>query len=166
MVVAKTLAAYHDLVAQLAARTVKREYLALCHGRVEEPFSVDAPIGRDARVRTRMAVNSQGKEARTDFTPQRVGDAHSLLHCQLHSGRTHQIRVHAAHRGHPLVGDALYGGRLQGGLDRQGLHAARLSLRHPRSGAEWSWSAAPPSDLQQAAEQLLGAPIETFAPRH
>ncbi|MBB5203728.1 23S rRNA pseudouridine1911/1915/1917 synthase [Inhella inkyongensis] len=166
MVVAKSLAAYHDLVAQLAARTVKREYLALCHGRVEAAFSVDAPIGRDTRVRTRMAVSSQGKEARTDFDPLRVGAAQSLLHCQLHSGRTHQIRVHAAHRGHPLVGDVLYGGRAQGGLSRQGLHAARLSLCHPQTGVHMSWIAPPPLDLQQAALELLGAPIEPLAPRH
>ncbi len=156
MVVAKSVASYHALVAQLAAREVGREYMALCHGRVEQPFSVDAPIGRDPRSRVRMAVVSDGKPARTDFTPLAAGAASSLLHCRLHSGRTHQIRVHAASRGLPLVGDTLYGGRELAGLRRQALHAARLRLRHPVRDETMSWSVAPPADFLAAAGTLVG----------
>ncbi len=156
MVVAKSVASYHALVAQLAAREVGREYMALCHGRVEQPFSVDAPIGRDPRSRVRMAVVSDGKAARTDFTPLAAGAACSLLHCRLHSGRTHQIRVHAASRGLPLVGDTLYGGRELAGLQRQALHAARLRLRHPVRGETMSWSVTPPADFLAAADALVG----------
>lgn len=158
MVVAKSLDAYHALVDQLAQRQVGREYMALCHGVVAEAFSVDAPIGRDPRNRVRMAVVSDGKAARTDFHPLGLGDKTSLLHCVLHSGRTHQIRVHAAHRGHPLVADALYGGRALAGLQRQGLHAARLRLHHPDTAKLLQWDLAPPDDFQAAAQELVGWP--------
>lgn len=156
MVVAKTLPAYHHLVAQLAARSVSREYLAVCQGGVDAPFEVDAPIGRDPRQRVRMAVHPLGKPARTDFSPLAQGERCSLLHCRLHSGRTHQIRVHAAHRGHPLLGDTLYGGRAVPGLARQALHAARLSLDHPATGRRLSWSQELPEDLLGLAQQLFG----------
>jgi len=156
MVVAKTVAAYHALVAQLAARDVGREYMALCHGQVEQAFSVDAPIGRDPRSRVRMAVVAGGKPARTDFQPLAQEAAASLLHCRLHSGRTHQIRVHAASRGLPLVADVLYGGRPLAGLQRQALHAARLQLRHPLLGQPLSWAVAPPPDFLAAAASLVG----------
>lgn len=156
MVVAKRIETYHALVAALAARQVGREYMALVHGQCVEPTTVDAPIGRDPRQRVRMAVVATGKPARTDFFPLAQGAAHSLLHCVLHSGRTHQIRVHAAHRGWPLVADALYGGREAGGLARQGLHAARLRLVHPVTGEALLWAAAPPDDFEAAAQSLVG----------
>lgn len=154
MVVAKTLAAYHALVEAMAARSVRREYLALCHGAWSQATSVDAPIGRDPRSRIRMAVVAAGKPARTDFTPLAVADRHALLHCQLHTGRTHQIRVHAASRRHPLVADTLYGGSLDLGLNRQALHAARLSLSHPRTGQAWTWTRLLPSDMAAACRLL------------
>jgi 23S rRNA pseudouridine1911/1915/1917 synthase len=148
MVVAKTPAAYADLVAQLAARSVRRDYLAVCKGAWGEPRSIEVPIGRDPKSRVRMAVVSEaqgGKAARTDVSPLAQTKQASLLHCRLHTGRTHQIRVHCAHAGHPLVGDATYGG--PPGLPRQALHAARLRLVHPASGAAMDWQAAPPADL-------------------
>ncbi len=108
MVVAKTQPAYDDLVAQLAAREVKREYLALARGRWGEPRCVDAPVGRDPRSRIRMAVVGEargGKPAQTDIDAMDQNAKASLLHCALRTGRTHQIRVHCAHSGHPLFGE-------------------------------------------------------------
>lgn len=156
MVVAKSLDAYHALVEQLAQRQVGREYMALCHGVVPGAFSVDAPIGRDPRNRVRMAVVSDGKPAKTDFHPLMLGEKVSLLHCVLHSGRTHQIRVHASQRGYSLVADLLYGGRPMGGLQRQGLHAARLKLQHPKTAQILQWNLAPPADFLAAADELVG----------
>jgi len=161
MVVARTRAALDALVALLAARAIHREYLALAHGLWQRgaQYSVDAPIGRDPRNRLRMAVvdlaRHAGKPARTDV--QWLADARTAhgarvnaLRCTLHTGRTHQIRVHLASLGHPLVGDALYGGRAALGLTRQALHAARLAFVHPISGAPMQWRAPPPPDLAQA----------------
>jgi 23S rRNA pseudouridine1911/1915/1917 synthase len=158
MVVAKNVTAYTSLVAQLADRSVKREYLAICHGRWLQPRRIDAPVGRDPRQRTRMAVVSTamgGKSAQTDFTPLSQGHNASLLVCKLHTGRTHQIRVHSAYAGHPLVGDVLYGGKLQTHLLRQGLHATRLTLMHPGSGHEVCWEVEPPEDFKLAGQDLL-----------
>ncbi|MBO9688047.1 MAG: RluA family pseudouridine synthase [Mitsuaria chitosanitabida] len=156
MVVGKTLPAVTALVRLIAAREVHREYLALAHGRTPDEWTVDAPIGRDPQSRTRMAVVGGGKPARTDFYKLAEGqwqDARDLvrtvtaLHCVLHSGRTHQIRVHAAHRGHPLVSDALYGGAEALGVPRQALHAARLSFEHPITGAPVRFEAPLPAEL-------------------
>jgi 23S rRNA pseudouridine1911/1915/1917 synthase len=163
MVVAKTLVAQTALVRAIAAREVRREYLALAHGRGAPGLTVvDRPIGRDPVSRVRMAIHAGGKPARTDATclasvdlaePGRVAPV-SAWHCRLHSGRTHQIRVHLASIGHPLLADALYGGRPQLGLQRQALHAARLAFSHPASG-EWRvFSAALPSDLEAAWRSL------------
>jgi 23S rRNA pseudouridine1911/1915/1917 synthase len=164
MVVAKTLPAMTALVRAIAAREVRREYCALAHGDVgAAPFGVDAPIGRDPRSRVRMAVTAQGRPARTDFTP--LGRAHgaSALWCRLHSGRTHQIRVHLAQRGHPLVADVLYGGRPLLGLARQALHAARLGLAHPVSGQWLQFEQPLPPDLAAAwAQVCAGDPFATM----
>ncbi len=159
MVVAKTLPAYHGLVAAIAARTVRREYLALCHGLWGGPETVDAPIGRDPRSRVRMAVVHGGREAKTDFMPLAAAGGFSLMHCQLHTGRTHQIRVHAAHRRHPLVGDLAYGGAAALGMVRQALHATRLSLIHPSSGLLMRWQQHPPADMDAAFVTHWGHPL-------
>jgi len=157
MVVAKTLPAMTALVRAIAARDVRREYCALAHGAVQAlPFSIEAPIGRDPVSRIRMAVVSGGKPARTDIA--RVGwrDGVSALRCTLHTGRTHQIRVHLAWRGHPLLADALYGGAAALGLQRQGLHAARLGLVHPITRASLAFDEPLAPDVAAAWAAVCG----------
>jgi len=151
MVVAKTLVAATALVRAIAAREVHREYCAIAHGRVvADEFSVDAPIGRDPQARVRMAVVASGKPARTDVKVLARGEATSALRCVLHSGRTHQIRVHLASRGHPLIADTLYGGRPALGMQRQALHAARLEFDHPVLGQRLTLESPPPADFAAA----------------
>ena len=150
MVVGRTLAAVTELTRAIAARQVHREYLAIAHGAIQKDAVIDAPVGRDPRSRTRMAVVSSGKPARTDVTVM-AGDARvTAVRCLLHSGRTHQIRVHLAHMGHPLVGDDTYGGKPMLGMSRQALHAWHLSLVHPVHGHELRFMQAPPTDFEQA----------------
>jgi 23S rRNA pseudouridine1911/1915/1917 synthase len=157
MVVGRSLEGVTRLVRDIAAREVHRQYLALAHGRVEPADrTIEAPIGRDPRVRVRMAVAAGGKPARTDVRRLAFGEDVSALRCTLHTGRTHQIRVHLAHVGHPLLGDVLYGGRPVLGLGRQALHASRLAFRHPVSGAALEFTAEPPSDFAAAWAQVLG----------
>lgn len=138
MVLARTRAAMDKLIAQIAVREVKREYLALAHGDWGDngDREVEAAIGRDTRNRLRMAVidlerGEHGKPAHTSFFVLDGNEEATFLHCKLHTGRTHQIRVHAAHIHHPLVADAVYGGRPSFGLERQGLHAWQLGFEHP-----------------------------------
>jgi 23S rRNA pseudouridine1911/1915/1917 synthase len=147
LVVAKTLTAQTALVRQLQAHSVKREYLALAMGDIAEAGTVDAPIGRHPTRRTTMAVVDSGKPARTHFSViERFGGA-TLLACHLETGRTHQIRVHLASIGHPLVGDPAYGRKATIPFTRQALHAARLGLVHPGSGKPREWTAATPADF-------------------
>ncbi|MES2958874.1 MAG: RluA family pseudouridine synthase [Pseudomonadota bacterium] len=155
MVVAKTLPAMTALVRSIAAREVRREYLALVHGEVSStPFSIDEPVGRDPVSRVRMAVVAGGRPARTDVT--RLGfrriDALrvSALQCRLHTGRTHQIRVHLSSRGHPLLADELYGGATGLGVERQALHATRLGLSHPATKEALLFEEPLPGDLAAA----------------
>lgn len=156
LVVAKTLPAMTGLARAIAERSVRREYQAIAHGEVGPPtFSIDAPIGRDPRVRVRMAVVAQGKPARTDVRRLAVKEGFSALECALHTGRTHQIRVHLTSRSHPLVGDALYGGSAALGLQRQALHAARLAFGHPLSGKAMAFEVAPPEDFLMAWNWVL-----------
>jgi 23S rRNA pseudouridine1911/1915/1917 synthase len=148
MVVAKTLPAQAALVRQIQARSVMREYIALASGDIATRGVVDAPIGRHPTRRTTMAVVAAGKPARTHFdVVERFGVA-TLLRCRLETGRTHQIRVHLASLGHPLVGDPTYGRK--GGLvfARQALHATRLALVHPVSGAACRWESPLPADFE------------------
>ena len=159
LVVAKTLEAQTHLVRQLAARSVRRDYLALVHGFAPAEGSVDAPVGRDPRERTRMAVLERGRPARTHYRVLRRFAAATLLQCSLDTGRTHQIRVHMQSIAHPLVGDQVYGLRhckdkLLQAFARQALHAAHLGLIHPSSGKLREWSAAMPADMDALIEAL------------
>jgi 23S rRNA pseudouridine1911/1915/1917 synthase len=160
MVVAKDRSTMDALVALIARRDVSRRYLALAHKpwKGAELQKVDAPIGRDPRNRLRMAVvdleQHAGKEARTDITCWDTNSAHCLVHCKLHTGRTHQIRVHMLSLGHPLVADALYGGAPAGDMQRQALHAFRLSFVHPVTAEVLELAAEPPEDFLCAIEKL------------
>ncbi|WP_391525574.1 23S rRNA pseudouridine(1911/1915/1917) synthase RluD [Denitromonas ohlonensis] len=164
LVVAKTLPAQTDLVRQLQARTVRREYLALAHGQISTGGTVDAPIGRHPSQRTRMAVVGKGREAVTHYSVERRFDECTLVRCQLETGRTHQIRVHMTHVGHPLVGDPVYGKRrcLNAALQafpRQALHAFQLGLIHPSSGESMAWTAPMPDDMQELIRIVADAAV-------
>jgi 23S rRNA pseudouridine1911/1915/1917 synthase len=147
-------------VQAIAAREVQRVYRALVHG--VPPWStltIDAPIGRDPQQRTRMAVVAGGRPARTDVELLAAQDGIGALSCTLHTGRTHQIRVHLASRGHPLVADAVYGGRPALGMARQALHAVRLELEHPVTRAPLSFACPPPEDFSAAWRAIAGVTI-------
>jgi 23S rRNA pseudouridine1911/1915/1917 synthase len=156
MVVARQRSAMDQLVGLIAARDVHREYVALAHGAWEgtKTRQVEAAIGRDPRNRLRMAVvdmeKNSGKTASTVVSLLQNAAQHCLVKCKLHTGRTHQIRVHMAFLGHPLVSDAVYGGQPAGGLSRQALHACRLAFEHPVTGEMMEFKADPPADLEAA----------------
>ena len=177
LVVAKTIAAQTALVRQLEARSVQREYLALVYGEVTRAGKVDAPVGRHPTQRVKMAVVESGKPAVTHYQIEKKftipssfatsggsGPGCTLLRCRLETGRTHQIRVHMAQIGHPLVGDSVY---LKGpqkcvpqlrellrNFPRQALHATRLALAHPVSGAAMEWQVPLPQDMVQLLQQI------------
>jgi 23S rRNA pseudouridine1911/1915/1917 synthase len=154
LVVAKNEPAQLALVRQLQARTVKRTYLALARGKVAAGGKVDAPVGRHPVHRTRMAVVAGGKPAITHYRVRERFAAHTLLECELETGRTHQIRVHLASIGHPLEGDPVYAGRGPRLLERQALHAWKLAFAHPRDGSAVSFESPLPADLRALLESL------------
>jgi 23S rRNA pseudouridine1911/1915/1917 synthase len=158
LVVAKTIIAQTALVRQLAARTVSRQYQALAMGDIPRGGVIDAPIGRHPTRRTTMAVVATGKPARTHYEVVERFGAATLLACRLETGRTHQIRVHLASLGHPLVGDPAYGKHGSLAFARQALHAARLGLIHPATGRTCEWHSALPVDFASLLESLRNEP--------
>jgi 23S rRNA pseudouridine1911/1915/1917 synthase len=171
LVVARTPEAHTALVAALAARAVTREYLAICSGVMTGGGTIDEPIGRHRTQRTRMAVRADGRPSVTHYRVVRRFAAHTLVRVQLESGRTHQIRVHLAHAGFPVVGDPVYGGRRRlppgcppaltaalNAFPRQALHAASLKLAHPLSGKPMAWEAPLPPDMQSLLAALASGP--------
>jgi 23S rRNA pseudouridine1911/1915/1917 synthase len=180
MVVARTLPTYTALVGLLSRHEVERQYEAVVLGTMVAGGTVDAPIGRSMGDRLRQAVRDEedGKRAVTHYRLRERFRAHSLLQCQLETGRTHQIRVHLAHAGHPLVGDPLYGGGLKlpkgasaelvavlRGFRRQALHAEKLSFIHPASGEALSFGAERPAD-QLALIEALRADMAEHGSEH
>jgi 23S rRNA pseudouridine1911/1915/1917 synthase len=159
MVVAASEDAHRDLARQVRDREIGRHYLALVEGRVgSRAGTIDAPVGRDHRARERMAVGGRRpREARTHFEVAELLPADTLVDVALETGRTHQIRTHFAAIGHPVCGDPRYGRGSRHGLDRQFLHAHRLSFRHPATGEEVSFDSALPPDLQAALERARNA---------
>jgi len=165
LVIAKTIAAQVDLVRQLQARSVTREYVALVQGAVSREGVVDAPIGRHPVQRTRMAIVAGGKPAKTLFFPIEHGKNWSRLRCRLETGRTHQIRVHLHSIGHPLIGDPVYRSSRQAvklpeaalTFPRQALHAARLGLLHPGSGEKLECESPLPADMSGLVASLKNA---------
>lgn len=164
ILVAKNDYAHQLLAAQFADRRIKKFYTALVHGiPVPSKGSVDQPIGRDQVRRTRMACRADGRPARTDYTVLRGWpDQAAELYLQIHSGRTHQIRVHMRELGHPLLGDPLYAGRRKDpvAVPRVMLHATRLEFEYPATGEPFVIECAPPADFSQATE-LLDAIAQT-----
>ena len=159
LVVARTDEAHAALQAQVGRREVERAYLALAGGRLSSRTgTIDAPIGRATRQRHRMAVaGAASREARTHFTVRELLAEESFLEARLETGRTHQIRAHFAAIGHPLTGDATYGGADRYGLERQFLHAHRLAFAHPVTGERMSFTSDLPEDLAAALEAARAA---------
>ena len=167
MVVAKKETVRQKLIKQLLERSIERVYLAIVNGVMVSGGTIDAPIGRHRTQRVRMVVSSRGKPAVSHYRVLKKYRAHTLVQVRLESGRTHQIRVHMAHLHYPVVGDPVYGGRLQipaGASDtlrdalhrckRQALHALKLSLIHPGTGKRVQWVTSVPQDMSELMEIL------------
>lgn len=175
LVIAKTLEVHASLVAALQAREISREYEAVVRGHLVSGGTINKPIDRDPRDRTRMAIRQDGRESVTHYRVLERYKSHTRLRLKLETGRTHQIRIHMASEKHALVGDPVYGGRLAipagttpalenalRGFNRQALHARRLGLTHPVSGEWMDWQVLPPEDMQQLI-QCLRADTEAEA---
>ena len=167
LVIAKTIEAQNSLVKQLQARTVKREYEAVTQGVITAGGSVEEPIGRHSGNRLKMAASKSGKPAVTHYRVVQKFAGNTHIRVQLETGRTHQIRVHMSHLRFPLIGDALYGGRVRvpkgisaelreylQGFPRQALHAAKLELNHPDSGEIMQWESPLPDDMKTLLSML------------
>ena len=170
LVVARTVESHIALTRAIAAHAVERRYLALCSGVLTAGRTIDQPIGRHRSIRTRMTVRTDGRAAVTHIRVLERFDAHTLVRAELETGRTHQIRVHLAHIGHPIVGDPAYGGRMRlprgaseslraalQAFRRQALHAESLSLEHPITGRTLRWHVSPPADFQHLLTYLREA---------
>ncbi|HVS65790.1 MAG TPA: RluA family pseudouridine synthase [Thermoanaerobaculia bacterium] len=181
MAIARNAHAYQALVRAFARRRIAKEYLAIAHGAVEQGLLIDQPIARHPTERKRMTVRAGGRSASTecDRLDLAARDRLSLLRLRLHTGRTHQIRVHLKHAAHPLVGDPVYGEarwkELSGAaraaireFPRPALHAWRLTLEHPRAGSQRSFTADPPADLGELWRAVggreIGALLATLEP--
>ncbi|MFP5246861.1 MAG: RluA family pseudouridine synthase [Thermoanaerobaculia bacterium] len=167
MVIAKHDEAHRKLTANWNTDAVRKEYLALVYGTPSsERGTIEAPIGRDPRDRKRMAVVKDGRHAITDYAITERLKYVSLIRCRLRTGRTHQIRVHLKHLGHPIVGDPVYSGpqwrgipdkkvqKLLSSFPRQALHAARIAFAHPRDGNVLTFEAPVPADMRELIEAL------------
>jgi 23S rRNA pseudouridine1911/1915/1917 synthase len=174
MVVAKTLEAHHHLVDAMQAREIRREYEAIVHGVMTAGGTIDEPIGRHPVDRKRMAVVATGKPAVTHYRVIKRFRLHTWIRVRLETGRTHQIRVHMAHRRYPIVGDPVYGGRLRipanaseefkqamRDFSRQALHAIQLAVPHPLTGEMMEWSIELPQDMQALIAALEQDSLES-----
>jgi 23S rRNA pseudouridine1911/1915/1917 synthase len=164
MVVAKTLVAQTALIRQMQARSVKREYIALVWGELDRDYTINVPIGRHPTQRVKMATTESGKEAVTHVSVEERFPYCTLVRCRLETGRTHQIRVHMTHIGHPLIGDSVYQRGTQkcspslrdllNGFPRQALHATQLALDHPVTGERMEFHSPLPDDMEELLEQI------------
>ena len=167
LVIARTLLAHKELTGQIKRRSMRREYEAIASGKITAGGTIDAPIGRHRVQRTHMAVVDSGRHASTCYRIRNRFRAHTHVWVTLETGRTHQIRVHMAHIGHPLVGDPMYGKGLQvspsnapilarvlRNFNRQALHAAKLEIEHPISKALMSFTAPVPDDMRMLLKTL------------
>ncbi len=149
LIAARSDRAHRALAAQLADRTLNRSYLAIVRGEVKERAGVlEGPIGRDPKNRQRMAVVAGGRPARTRYAVVERLRGHTLLRCDLETGRTHQVRVHLAALGHPVAGDPQYARSQRTAAQRPMLHAWRLQLKHPRTGEQMAFEEPPPADFE------------------